>query len=119
MFSRLMSIIKPGDRRKERRVKLRFAAELGGLKGRVTDLSLGGFGFYPDNEGLEIGDELMVCLMPDELTRIELPCRIVGADDEGMVMCVAFLKVPPELFDPLQQIITDQAFGSQPKETEK
>lgn len=111
MFSRLMQIIKPGDRRKERRVKVRFPAEVGGLKGRVTDISLKGFGFYPDDTGLDIGDELSAILMPDEFNTIEIPCRIVGADDEGMVLCLFFLKVSEEHFDQLQDIITEQAFG--------
>ncbi|MDF1748657.1 MAG: PilZ domain-containing protein [Alphaproteobacteria bacterium] len=111
MFSRLMSIIKPGDRRKERRVKVRLSAELGGIKGRLTDLSLGGFGFYPDQEGLEVGDELMAILHPDEFTNLEIPCRVVGGDQEGMVLCVAFIKVSPELFEPLQSIITQQSVG--------
>lgn len=111
MFSRLMRIIKPGDRRKERRVKVRFPADVGGLTGRVTDVSLGGFGFYPDQEGLTEGDEVMAVLMPDEFTTIEIPCRVVGVDDEGMVVCVAFIKVSPEHFDPLQDIIADQALG--------
>jgi hypothetical protein len=111
MFSRLMSIIKPGDRRKERRVKVRLNAELGGIGGRLTDLSLGGFGFYPNAEGLEIGDELMAVLSPDNMPEIEIPCRLVGGDQEGMVLCVAFIKVEPEHFEPLQSVITQQAVG--------
>lgn len=111
MFSRLMQIIKPGDRRRERRVKVRLPAEVGGIPGRVTDLSLGGFGFYPDQEGLEFGDEVMSVLRPDEFTEISIPSRIVGTDNEGMILCVAFTKVTPDLFDPLQDIITDQALG--------
>ena len=111
MFSRLMRIIKPGDRRKERRVKVRLPADVGGFSGRVTDLSLGGFGFYPDQEGLEVGDEVMATLKPNPDTQIELPSRIVGTDEEGMVLCIAFMKVGPDQFDPLQDIITDAALG--------
>jgi hypothetical protein len=111
MFSRLISIIKPGDRRKERRAKARFKAELGGITGRVTDVSLGGLGFYPDETALEVGDEVMARLMPDEFTTIEIPSRVVGADEEGMVLCVAFLKVADDQFDDLQSIITEQTFG--------
>lgn len=109
MFSRLMRIIKLGDRRKERRVKTRFSAEVAGLKGRVTDVSLGGFGFYPDDQGLDVGDEAMAVLMPDEFTTLEIPSRIVGTDEEGMILSVAFIKVSEEQFDPLQAIITEQA----------
>lgn len=111
MFSRLMSIIKPGDRRKERRAKARFPTEVGGIKGRVTDVSLGGFGFYPDETVLEVDDEVMAILMPDEFTSLEIPCRVVGADEEGMVLCIAFLKVAEEQFDDLQAIITEQTLG--------
>lgn len=118
MFSRLMSIIKPGDRRKERRVKVRLNAELGGIGGRLTDLSLGGFGFYPNAEGLEIGDELMAVLSPDNMPEIEIPCRIVGGDQEGMVLCVAFIKVEPEHFEPLQSIIMTQTVGQGEKTAE-
>lgn len=106
-----MSIIKPGDRRKERRVKVRLPADVGGIPGRVTDISLGGFGFYPDNEGLDVGDEVMAVLRPDEFTEIEIPSRVVGTDDEGMILCVAFIKVADHHFDPLQDIITEQALG--------
>jgi hypothetical protein len=112
VFSRLFSIIKPGgDRRKERRVKVRLTAAVGGLHGRITDIGLGGFGFYPDDEGLDLGDELMASIHTPDGAILEIPCRIVGADDEGMVLCVAFLKVTPEQFDPLQDIITHQALG--------
>ncbi|NMM46429.1 PilZ domain-containing protein [Rhodospirillaceae bacterium KN72] len=111
MFSRLISIIKPGDRRKERRVKVRLPAEVGGIKGRLTDLSLGGFGFYPDQEGLDVGDEVMASLMPDEFTTLDIPSRVVGTDEEGMVLCIAFMKVDADQFDPLQDIITTQTVG--------
>lgn len=107
-----MSIIKPGgDRRRERRVKVRLSAEVGGLRGRITDIGLGGFGFYPDDEGLDVGDELMCAIETPDGETLEIPCRVVGTDDEGMVLCIAFLKVTPEQFDPLQDIITHQTIG--------
>lgn len=108
MFSRLMNIIKPGDRRRERRVKTRFPAEVGGISGRVTDLSLGGFGFYPDERGLSKGMDVDAILHPDEFSELTIPCQIVGSDPEGMVVCVAYRDVEEEQFDPLQDIIVDQ-----------
>jgi len=111
MFSRLMQVVKLGDKRKERRVKTRFPAEVAGLKGRVTDVSLGGFGFYPDDQGLDIGDEAIATLMPDEFTTLEIPSRIVGMDEEGMILSIAFMKVTEEQFEPLQDIITSQTLG--------
>ena len=112
MFSRLMRIIKGGDKRRERRVQVRMPAALSEYRGRITDISLGGCGFYADEGGwLEVGDEVTVHLMPPGEEAIDIPAAIVGQDDEGMVYCVAFKKVSPEAFDRLQEIIVHQALG--------
>lgn len=113
MFSRLMKIIRPGERRKERRVKVRLSAEVDGIRGRVTDVSLGGFGFYPDDEGLTTGREADGVITVDDGTSFNVPCRVVGSDEEGMVLCVAFREVTPEQFDALEAIIMHQSVGDQ------
>jgi len=112
MFSRLVRIIKGSDNRRERRVPVRMHATMGDYPGRITDLSLGGCGFYADEGGvLQVGKEVTAHLMPPGHTPIEVPARIVGQDDEGMVYCVAFTEVNSETFDGLQSIIVHQAFG--------
>ena len=111
MFSRLLKIIKSGDRRKDRRVKTRIPAILDGIKGRIIDIGLGGIGFYPDMPGLKIGDEVMATLRPDPLTEVKIPCRIVGSDTGAMVLCVIFLHMSEENFLIIQDIITHQAIG--------
>ena len=116
VFSRLMKIIRPGERRRERRVKVRLSAEVNGIRGRVTDVSLGGFGFYPDDEGLTNGLEADGVIAMDDGTSFEVPCRVVGSDEEGMVLCVAFREVTPEQFDALEAIIMHQAVGDHPAE---
>lgn len=112
MFSRLMRIIKGGDRRKERRVPIRVSATMNGFAGRITDLSLGGCGFYA-NEGdvLEIGETVAAQLMPPHEDPVEIPALVVGQDDEGMVYCIAFTRVDPAVFDRLQDLIVHQALG--------
>ena len=111
MFNRLVRIIKPGDRRKHRRVKTRMNATVGNLRGRITDLSLGGCGFYAQDHGLEKGDRVLTVLMPDDEPPIEVPSRIVGVDKEGLVFCVSFSAVGDEQFDRIQALILEKAAG--------
>ena len=106
-----MRIIKPGERRRERRVRVRLSAEVNGIHGRVTDVSLGGFGFYPDEEGLTNGLEADGVITVDDGTAFIVPCRVVGSDEEGMVLCVAFREISPDQFDALEAIITQQTIG--------
>lgn len=110
-FSRLMKIIRPGERRRERRVKVRLSASVNGIRGRVTDVSLGGFGFYPDDEGLITGLEAEGVITMADGEELNVPCRVVGSDQEGMVLCIAFREVTPEQFDALESIITHQIVG--------
>lgn len=111
MFSRLIRIIRGGDRRRERRVQIRLPAAMSEFKGRVTDISLGGCGFYADEGGLELDDSVTAHIMPPGETPFDVPSKIVGMDNEGMVYCVAFTHVDAEAFDRLQALIVRQALG--------
>jgi c-di-GMP-binding flagellar brake protein YcgR len=113
MFSRLVRIIKGRDKRRERRVAVRMPAAMSEFRGRITDISLGGCGFYADEGGaLVVGDHVTAHLMPNGEDPFEVPARIVGQDDEGMVYCVAFTEVSAENFDRLQDVIVHQALGT-------
>lgn len=119
-FSRLVRIIKGGERRKERRVALRLPAEISAHKGRITDLSLGGCGFYVDEGGaLEIGDAVVAHIAPTGEEPFDVPAKIVGQDEEGMVYCVAFTEVAPDNFERLQELIVRQALGAKEDEDEE
>ncbi len=111
MFSRLIRVAKGRDRRRERRVQIRQPAEIDDVPGRITDISLGGCGFYANERGLEVGTDVTARLKPQGETPFEIPARIVGSDEEGMVLCVAFREVSPEAFDRLQNMIVHQSLG--------
>ena len=118
MFSRLIRIAKGGDRRRERRVQIRQPAEIDDVPGRITDISLGGCGFYANERGLEVGTDVIARLKPQGEPPLELPARIVGSDEEGMILCVAFREVDPDAFDRLQHMIVHQSLGSHEAEAE-
>lgn len=117
MFGRLIRIIKGGDRRRERRVQMRIPAAMSEFKGRVTDLSLGGCGFYADESGLEVDDEVTAHFMPHDQEAFDIPSKVVGMDEEGMVYCIAFTQVNADAFDRLQDLIAHQALGDHHHET--
>lgn len=112
MFSRLIRIIKGGDRRRERRVPVRLPGAMSEYKGRITDVSLGGCGFYADEGGvLQLGDRVTAHIHPPHEDAFDLPAEVVGQDEEGMVYCIAFKEVTPENFERLQDVIVHQALG--------
>lgn len=111
MFTRLIRVVKGDERRRERRVQVRLPAEIDGVPGRLTDISLGGCGFYADSPGLAPGGEVTARLMPPNQTPFELPARVVGIDGEGMIYCIAFQEVTPEAFERIQKLIVRQTLG--------
>lgn len=111
MFNRLVKIVRPSDRRKQRRARMHLPATMGNLRGRVTDLSLGGCGFYASDQGLNVGDHVMAVLLPPGQEPIEIPATVVGTDAEQMVFCIAFTAVGEEAFDRIESLILHQAAG--------
>lgn len=113
MFGFLLRIIKRSrDRRRERRAQLRAKATFGDIKGAIVDLSLGGCGFYPHDEGLEM--EARALLTIDFGTDvITLPAKIVSVDSEGLIYGVAFEQVSEENFEILNEVLVSRIADSE------
>ena len=109
MFSFLATLfkrIKP-DRRRERRAQLRAKASFGTIKGVVVDLSLGGCGFYPHDEGLEVGQEALLTL-DFGVEVMHIPSKISAKDDEGLIYGIAFREVSPANFEILNDMLVSR-----------
>lgn len=106
ILMQLMKRIKP-DRRKERRAQLRIKARFGEIKGVIVDLSLGGCGFYPHDEGLEVGAQALMTL--DFGTDIiHIPARAVSKDNEGLIFGIAFDQVSEDNFEVLNDMLVSR-----------
>ena len=106
MFSflaRLFKRIKP-DRRRERRAQLRAKASFGTIKGVMVDLSLGGCGFYPHDEGLAVGQEALLTL-DFGVEIVHIPAKVTGKDDEGLIYGIAFQEVSPANIEVLNDML--------------
>ena len=106
MFATLLRLIKriKPDRRKERRAQMRVKASFGTIKGVIVDLSLGGCGFYPHDEGLAPGARAVMTL-DFGVEAVNIPARITGKDNEGLIYGVAFEQVSEENFEILNDML--------------
>ncbi len=105
MFAKFARHIIKRDKRKDRRIPTKINATMGNIQGRVTDISLGGCGFYPNSGSLMLGQEAaMVLHLGDD--DIHIPAKVAGHDLQQVVYGVAFLELTPKIFSVLEQIIT-------------
>jgi len=113
MFGILMQLLKriKPDRRKERRAQLRVKARFGEVKGVIVDLSLGGCGFYPHDEGLLVGTQALMTL-DFGMEVIHIPARAVSKDNEGLIFGIAFEQMSEENFEILNEMLVSRVTDS-------
>lgn len=106
MLLRLLKRIKP-DRRKERRAQMRVKARFGNVKGVIVDLSLGGCGFYPQDEGMEVGTRASMTL-DFGVEVVHIPASAVSKDNEGLIYGIAFEQMSEENFEILNDMLVSR-----------
>lgn len=105
MFGNIIKVLRMGDKRRDRRVPVRLPATVGAAKGRVTDISLGGCGFYPDNAGLKVGAESTISITLRDGRLVTIPVEIVSSDEENMVYSIGFGDMDHEAFEAIANIM--------------
>ncbi len=116
MFGNLIKIVGLGDKRKDRRVAVRLPAAFGDVRGRLTDIGLGGCGFYPDRAKLEVGDCGTMHIRVTDETILPLQVEIVSMDEEGMIYSVAFTDLDDRSFQLIENVITLRFTADREKE---
>jgi len=105
MLTRFSRMFKKSERRKDRRTPTTLKATLNNIEGSITDISLGGCGFFPNSKTqLEMGAEITMTLHLED-GDIYIPAKVVGHDNEYLVYGIAFLNVTPAIFDAIEHII--------------
>lgn len=105
MFTKFTRILKKTERRKDRRIPTTLQASVGDIAGSITDISLGGCGFFPDTKShLKLGAEIAITLhlKGEDIT---IPAKIAGHDDDESIYGVAFLELTSATFDTIERII--------------
>lgn len=116
MLGNLIKFVGMGDKRRDRRVPVRLPAAFGDVRGRLTDIGLGGCGFYPDRAALAVGDRGTMYIRVTDESILPLDVEIVGADEEGMIYSVAFGRLEDADFDMVEGAITTRIVAERERE---
>lgn len=116
MLGNLIKIVGLGDKRRDRRVPVRLPAAFGDIRGRLTDLGLGGCGFYPDRAELAVGDRGIMYIRVTDESILPLDVEVVGSDEEGMIYSLAFNRLDGADFDMVEGAISTHIAAERDRE---